>query len=192
MGWTRIDGVGRYQVVHNHLYVWCSGSNGVGDWLQNIDLRRVEIRKGERVNRRDLHEAFQIYFAVLNKVDVSEIGAVTICGFSRGGAIAQILAYVISTNDEVDVSLLLYASKRAGNGRFLQRLRSQVSRMVASYVRGDVVPFLPPWPLYRNVKHEALDKLHWPHKAHQYSARAAASMREMMTEGFEHVQSENH
>lgn len=185
MSWTRVDGVGRYWFVNGHLYVWCSGSNGVGDWLQNIDLRRVEIRKGERVNKRDLHEAFRLYFAMLNKVKFEDIKSVTICGFSRGGAIAQILAYVISANDAVRMSLFLFASKRAGNGRFLQRLRSQVQHIVATYVRGDLVPFLPTWPMYRNVKHEALGKLRWPHKAHPLSARAAVSMRERMKEGLD-------
>ena len=180
MNWTKIPGVGKFRQSGGTVYVWVAGSNDAEDWRGNLNPAPIDLEDGAKVGWRDNQEASLILSRIVEEIGVKSIGAVTICGFSRGGAIAQILAYDMA--DIADTALLLFASKRAGNRRFCQLLRDKKRLKVISAVkhRGDLIPFLPPWPLYRNVKHSLAGKLTWPWTAHMRSAKAAARLRDDM------------
>jgi hypothetical protein len=135
-------------------------------------------------------EAEMLYDHIAAACDLGSAEGLTIAGFSRGGAIAQVLSVMLQDAYEgTPQTLLLFASKRAGNRSFTQRVIEENHHVFASKHRGDIVPALPPWPLYRNIKHRVLGDLSWPWVAHPKSAADAAWVRKRMGEGMGDVYS---
>jgi hypothetical protein len=119
------------------------GSNDAQDWLFNFMTGRT-IGDNERVNRWDRYEALVVLRAIRGlKPSIVE-------GHSRGGAIAQIIARELFKRDGLKRWLSLYASKRAGNRRFVDAVH-RASHVLALRHRGDWIPLLPPW--YAGIKH---------------------------------------
>lgn len=186
MAMTRIrDTVGRYLVRGEVLYIFCGGTNTATDRRRNLRTRRVAALGG-RVNQADLEEAELIFRAVTLAVDLSDIRLVAICGFSRGGAVAQLLWLLIGAHLPVVRALELYAPKRT---MCRQLPRKWGDLWEATAYRFDVVPFLPPWyagiPIVWQTRPRLTDAprgrwwFEWmlPWKAHEQSARDFARAR---------------
>lgn len=128
--WTVVD-KGYYYRVRIH------GSNDLRDWLFNFMTGRT-IGSNVRVNRWDRYEALVVLRALREYRDKP----IHVWGHSRGGAIAQIVAYELKAADRL-MCLQVFGSKRTGNRAFVQRL---IAFNVDSIrLRGDWIPFLPPW-----------------------------------------------
>jgi len=165
---VRIDGIARVRERSDYILVAFSGSRGHMDWLRNLDPRARQAAPGEWVSRADYREARAVYDAV---APLADNRTVYIVGFSRGGAIAQIFARLLSSAQDVRVEL--YAPKRAGNGRFVSRLL-RMRRLYARYYGGDIVPFLPPWLAQVGMIRRDITL---PWVAHRRAARDAARRR---------------
>jgi len=159
--WTRVDGVARYIVAGDTLYVWCSGSRG-RDWIRNLRWRTEPVAPGVRVLSADLEEARDVWRAVHRE----QFRRIHIIGFSRGGAVAQALSWWIP--QDVPVTLELYAPKR------VVTKRPPVPTSAHAWA-GDIVPFLPPW--LRGVAIKWRGPWRWPWRAHRRAAREAARRR---------------
>ena len=127
------------------LYVWVHGSNDLRDWIYNLLTGRRWIDNVSRVSRWDRHEAIQVLRAIRKDVHNSRTARIKVGGHSRGGAIAQIVAYELQ--DTVPLSLEVFGSKRVGNWPFVGWLEEILDRgkCVAWRNRGDWVTYLPPW-----------------------------------------------
>lgn len=138
------------------------GSNDLRDWLFNFMTGRT-IGSNVRVNRWDRYEALIVLRAIRG------LPIRSVVGFSRGGAIAQIVAYELGRNRASMPFLTLFGSKRTGNRQFVKWLY-RVTHPFAIRHRGDWVPMLPPW--YADVRHTLSHKPWRPiWKAHtDYSA----------------------
>ena len=186
MNWTRLGrdadhpaGIARYMERGDTLYIWCGGTRNRREWRWNFQTRKLRAGSGKaRVNRKDLLQAQDVFLA-LYKAGVKHCDRqVVIGGYSRGYAIALLLAWMIATYSEVTV--LGFAGKRVGNKAFHDQLEEWGVAHCNSSGRWDVVPLLPPW--------YAAGKQHWmlfsinPVKAHVYSGHVAAYWRHEVTQ----------
>lgn len=130
------------------LFVWVHGSNDLKDWVYNLLTGKRWIDRHSRVSRWDRYEAIKVLRAI--RADVWDVRTmqIKIGGHSRGGAIAQIIAYELAQDEYV--SLEVFGTKRAGNWPFVGWLEENLEKYkcVAWRNRGDWVTYLPPWYAY--------------------------------------------
>jgi hypothetical protein len=80
------------------------------------------------------------------------VSAVTICGHSLGGALATLSALDIAANTKyTDPTVYTFASPKTGNATFVAAYNHVVPDMYRVANRLDIVPNLPPAPLYSDV-----------------------------------------
>ena len=176
MNWTRLANTQHRYLVHDGtLYIWCAGTHGWSQWAHNVDTRTMRYA-GRRVNTRDYAEASYIIVELASSGTIHRAKEIVTCGFSRGGAAAQILALMIDSGFRVRTQLHLFASKRT-----MTRV-SDIETEANRAHRGDPVPYLPPWP-YRLPPVDWQRKITWPWKAHNRAAHDAARWRHDMTKG---------
>jgi pimeloyl-ACP methyl ester carboxylesterase len=113
------------------------GSNDMKDWVYNFLTGRT-IGSNIRVNKWDRYEALIVLRQLRTKYGRERL--YHIFGHSRGGAIAQIVAYELGFRC---VIMRVYGSKRAGNRRFVEAVFRPGDACYRH--RGDWVPWLPPW-----------------------------------------------
>lgn len=131
--------------------IFISGTNHPMDWARNIRLRKVPIGPKAncvRVNHEDYREAQWVIEYLSQRCDLQKLQKLTVAGHSRGAAIAQVVVYlIIQQFPHINRGGVLLAPKRTGNRVFRKAIEPYV---VAYRRRGDIVPFLPPWPFYWN------------------------------------------
>ena len=169
--WTRLlDTPHRYLMHQNTVHLWCSGTYSWVRWGHNFDVRRSNAL-GRKVNTRDLEEAQAIIDELLSVIGTVETDTEFVCyGYSLGGSLAAIAALLLK-DAGYEAVIKVFAPKRSMNDM------SDVSINRATAARGDLVPFLPLWPLYAGWNLVWYGKLEWPWTAHTKEARAAARHR---------------
>lgn len=178
MKWTRVGvskdcpgGLARYGIRDRSLFIWCGGTQGKRQWLDNFRFRTIKTDMG-RVNRADLLQAKHVLKLIPSTKGFYHV---QIMGLSRGFAIAQILAVLINAFDNQHVSLNGFAGKRTGNKKFMKYLLKATFHIDHYAYKCDVVPFLPFGC--------SQTRIHWqkgfynPAKAHIKGARLAAMWR---------------
>ena len=176
MTWTRIATTKHRYLMHDdRLYIWCAGTTGRSEWADNFRLWQKRVY-GRLVNVRDYRAARMIFSELLKVFGQLDFDRVVCCGFSRGGAIAQVLDKMLEEESlAIRVELRLFASKRG-----MSRVRDLRITSNISY-RGDIVPFLPPPPFYRIPPISWMGRLMLPWRAHNKAAHAAARVRHSLT-----------
>jgi len=87
--------------------------------------------------------------ALVFPIAVSEV---TICGHSLGGALATLLALDVAANTKyTDPTVYTFASPKTGNATFVATYNHVVPDTYRVANRMDLVPNLPPAPLYADV-----------------------------------------
>ena len=185
MSWKRLGrtrkcpaGIARYKIKNDRLYLWCSGTETREEWRWNFDVRTEKTAFG-RVNRRDYAQAFAVIDALNQALPGWSEYPVYTAGYSRGGAIAVIVALMVKdrwvrsapdasfgTGVRFDPGVRLFAPKRAG---------IRLPRFAALHSRGDLVPFLPFW--YTGYDLLKFGRITWPWKAHLDALKTAAKWR---------------
>lgn len=80
------------------------------------------------------------------------VTSMTICGHSLGGAIATLLALDVAANTKfTQLTAYTYASPRTGDASFVDTYNQVVPNTFRFANRFDIVPQLPPPPLYDHV-----------------------------------------
>ena len=182
MNWTRLgrtpscpSGIARYIETPYGIYVYADGTRNRREWRHNFMVRRTRVDGTRvRVNERDFAQAMDIYMELHDGgIDISRIKYVL--GFSRGGAVAQCLALVISWVKHIPApTCIVYASKRTGNRALYREVK-----VWNNAIRCDIVPHLPPW--YAKPKTHWYRDWMWPVKAHLWAAHQAAAHRHELT-----------
>lgn len=131
----------------NEVTLWIEGSNDLRDWIFNFATGRTIWPGGVRVNKWDRYEAL-IVLRWLRRTYNSDV-RFRVGGVSRGGAIAQIVAFELDMEGRLD-ELQTFGTKRTGNKKFVDHLDPNLQPGGDLWVvhwrnRMDVVPFLPPW-----------------------------------------------
>lgn len=143
-----VDGRWRY-LSHDHLVIYIHGSNHIQDWKNNFRIRRFKLDDRVKVIRHDFQEA-QWLHDYFEPIITKNIKHITIGGHSRGGAVGQVLYYLLKqTHDDLHIRGIFFASKRAGNIHFVRSIKDDCLHYKN---KGDIVPALPPFPpLYSNL-----------------------------------------
>jgi hypothetical protein len=80
------------------------------------------------------------------------VTSVTVCGHSLGGALATLLALDLAANTVFShPSVYTYGSPRTGNSLFASTFNQVVTQSYRVENRLDIVPKLPPTPMYEHV-----------------------------------------
>lgn len=122
------------------------GTKTLGDWINNIDIRKVQTRFG------DIHKGFA---RSLNSISIHVIQEIEstfdkppklcLCGHSRGGAFAMIATAVLTELGYDPISVYTFGQPKVGGHYFCEWWEHNVT---AEYVRvinkKDIVPHLPP------------------------------------------------
>ncbi|MFW6313502.1 MAG: lipase family protein [Spirochaetota bacterium] len=130
-----------------YLEIKVLGSNDVQDWVRNFQTFR-SLAHGARANRVDRKEALEVIRELRRTIDAFDI--ITIEGHSRGGAIAQQIAFEIANRGirhgrrSPRLLLFVYGSKRTGDRGFV-RFLTTFAHCQCYRNRGDWIPLLPPW-----------------------------------------------
>ncbi|MFW6074558.1 MAG: lipase family protein [Chloroflexota bacterium] len=123
------------------------GSNDVQDWVRNLQTWRALAHEA-RANRVDRAEALQVIRE--QRANLDAFSHIIIEGHSRGGAVAQQIAFEIANRalahgrKRPRIYLFLYGSKRTGDRAFVTFLTT-FAGVFAYRNRGDFIPLLPPW-----------------------------------------------
>lgn len=178
--WTRLGrtadhpaGIARYLETPDALYIWCDGTRNLQEWRWNFQTIRKWIKEHHRV-RVNVKEYAQARLILDELVMINLDQPIWVLGYSRGGAIAQCLALMLS-GPESQITVATFASKRTGNRAFLRKVR-----VINDAQRGDIVPFLPPW--YARIPTYWWKPLMRPDKAHIAAAHMAALYRHELTQ----------
>lgn len=143
---------GRYYSPSPHRATfYINGTDHPGDWKNNFSVwGRTEIENGVKVNTKDLREAQWVVEYITSRFDMERLTHLTLSGHSRGASIASIVLWKIDKQfPHIQLNGILFAPKRTGNLAFVRA----VSPYCVGYRhKGDIVPFLPTWPRYRNVE----------------------------------------
>ncbi len=147
----------------NDIVVAMRGSERVWEWLHDVAFlqEKCYITEGAGYTEdgfaalyRSLHvnSYRQSVLATLNNWR-KPISSITICGHSMGGALATLLALDISANSCLAglISVITFASPRTGDRVFADLYDRMVPSTVRIANRCDIVPYLPPAPMYKHV-----------------------------------------
>jgi pimeloyl-ACP methyl ester carboxylesterase len=163
-GKTGIEGAWKADGDTLIIDVW--GTNSIRDFFGNFFvLPRKKIGAGVKAHR--VWYSYARYILSIIPVWLGETGCkkVLIRGHSMGGAVAQIVAYVLGS--AYDIRAVSCGGPMAGNKHFMRGCEDSV--MFARY-RGDIIPFLPCIPFFLHYKRPKtemlLGKIDWPWKAH--------------------------
>jgi hypothetical protein len=154
------------------LCVHLLGTNHVSEWPYH------RLRNANRVHA-DIGKVHPHYLKAARRVAewirTQEYSSLCISGHSYGGAVAEIVAAIMTRQGEHLVMLRTYGAVKAG------RLTvSAPAHHVFHYRhRGDIAPFWPPWPWYRRGGYTTVGKWRLPWKAHRVQSYRDATYTEI-------------
>lgn len=128
------------------LVVYAEGSNSFWDWVLNFlpfFKVRIDNKRAQRFYAKGAKWLANFIEKVCYKYGVK---TVIIHGHSKGGAEAEIAAYILEEVNDIRARAITY-----GGARGLNTGLKETKRYIC---RGDIVPFLPPWPFYRHYKNK--------------------------------------
>ena len=144
------------------------GTEGIWEWIHDINFFLVPcpfLAAGGHTEDgfTDMYESLRTDVAGGSTSLVKEIGnlgfgqpigSVTVCGHSLGGALATLLALDLTANGTAPFNkpaAYTYASPRTGDSSFAATYNQAVMNSYRIANRLDIVPQLPPAPLYEHV-----------------------------------------
>ena len=132
--------------------------------------RTIRLSDGSRANKVDWEQAQQVATELYAALDLWRFNRVTVAGLSRGGAIAVLVAWILSPVI-VERYAKAFAGKRVGNRKLMDGVHHS-----NTWYRGDIVPWLPfRYASYRGWM--VVGDWKWPWDAHMDAAHTAARWR---------------
>jgi Lipase (class 3) len=144
------------------------GTQGIWEWIHDINFFLVPcpfLAAGGHTEDgfTDMYQSLRTDVAGGSTTFVEEIGnlafpqpvrLVTACGHSLGGALATLLALDLTANGKAPFNqpaVYTYGSPRTGDSSFAATYNQAVMNSYRIANRLDIVPQLPPSPLYQHV-----------------------------------------
>ncbi|MGX7003212.1 lipase family protein [Caballeronia sp. KNU42] len=127
------------------LVIAFSGSQTWKDWLSNLDMRKVRtpfggVHSGFMRSLRDIQHEVLPYIWTLSIVNKP----IVICGHSRGGALAMLLAAILHNRGTPVHSVFTFCSPKVGGSDFAEYWQRTGVPLYLLVNGNDVVPSLPP------------------------------------------------
>jgi hypothetical protein len=144
------------------------GTQGIWEWIHDVNFFLVPcpfLAAGGHTEDgfTDMYQSLRTNVAPGSTIFVEEIGKlafpqpvglVTVCGYSLGGALATLLALDLTANGKAPFNqpaAYTYGSPRTGDSSFAATYNQAVMNSHRIANRLDIVPQLPPPPLYEHV-----------------------------------------
>ncbi|MGF6968132.1 hypothetical protein OKW43_005160 [Paraburkholderia sp. WC7.3g] len=127
------------------LVIAFAGSQTWKDWLSNLDMRKVRTPFG------GVHSGFSRSFQDIEREVLPYIGAlsmvnkpIVICGHSRGGALATLLAAILHHHGTPVHSVYAFGSPKVGGPDFAKYWQETGIPLSLVVYGNDLIPTLPP------------------------------------------------
>ena len=151
--------------IGDTIFVMFSGSDSIEDWIQNFKFWRKPVVESVTPKVKFIPFSFDFNIGLNSKIEVeagfqehylyardyikqvtANYTKIVVCGHSLGGASATLCAYDLkSHNPEKDITAVMFASPRVGNGKFVKAFNEIVPDAVRWNYLCDIVPKLPPF-----------------------------------------------
>lgn len=137
------------------------GSQQIRDWLTDLNAWQVEYPYENRDTSIRVHKGFMnsyrsVRAQIHNFIAENDVKVVHVCGHSLGGALATLCSVDLQYNFDIMVSCFSSGNPMVGNRAFVKSYNRRVPNSVRTYVRGDIVPKMPPklfWRLTGKFSH---------------------------------------
>jgi hypothetical protein len=152
------------QAPNNDLVIAIRGTEGVWEWIHDCEF--LSAKCPFLAGAGNTEDGFTAIYNSLRAASTSArvvdalaalpfnqaTNSLTICGHSLGGALATLLALDVAANTNFkNLTVYTYASPRTGDSLFVNTYNQVVPRTYRIVNRADLVPKLPPPPLYEHV-----------------------------------------
>jgi hypothetical protein len=144
------------------------GTQGIWEWIHDINFFLVPcpfLAAGGHTEDgfTDMYESLRTdvaggatgFVEEIGKLSFPQpVGLVTVCGYSLGGALATLLALDLTANGKAPFNqpaAYTYGSPRTGDSSFAATYNQAVMNSHRIANRLDIIPQLPPPPLYEHV-----------------------------------------
>lgn len=137
-------------LFYRHRIICIRGTDSIGEMINSGFAFREHVGGGVRVHRQFYADAETFLDVVGEDCFGGDDVGVWICGHSRGGAIATIIANALAKRlrwTNTVTHLVTFCSPRVGNSRFVDEVKEFVPH-VRFQRAGDVVSLLPLPPAY--------------------------------------------
>lgn len=121
------------------------------DWMTDINAFHVvypyENTDSDIMVHRGFINAYKSIRSIVHDyINDHELDKVYVCGHSLGGALATLCAVDIQYNFSPDIAVECYPSgnPKVGNKAFTKSYDKRVPHTIRTYIRTDIVPWLPP------------------------------------------------
>ena len=128
------------------------GSDDFEDWLDNLSFTSKKTKFGH-IHSGMFDAYMEIRDSLVDAVTRTPfLRKLTICGHSKGGAMAQIFAVDIRGFLSCEIECITFASPRVGKSDFVKITKDSTVSFKRFTNRGDIVPFAIPWSFgYRHI-----------------------------------------
>lgn len=125
------------------LFIVFRGTRGMGDGLDNIDVRQIPFHSNGVYVHSGFHRQFTQILQELDAYLEKDAGnkSIVFCGHSLGGAIATLAS--VHFADKYAVSCYTFGSPRVGNTKFCRLFESSVKDHMRVVNSNDPVPMIP-------------------------------------------------
>jgi len=147
------NGVNGFIAEDGHdLYIVFEGSDGTGDWIDNLKFWQKNVYKGVKVHAGFYYQFMQVE-TLINKAVVAKIildskARIIIIGHSLGAALATLTCLEVADYKPVCIT---FGSPRVGNWKFARLFNKKILHCYR-YVNGDDVVCKVPY-MWMNYKH---------------------------------------
>ena len=137
-----------YYVDGDDLLISVRGSDDFKDWLENANLKMTHVR-GIGFHSGFYQAAHDLWVKICSSGILNDYPAenIILTGHSKGGAIAQILAYLIHCENSEHRScihdVVTFGAPRCGNAKFGRWCKMYGVKHYRVVNNGDRVPYLP-------------------------------------------------
>ena len=135
------------------------GSQQAKDWLTDFNAWHTDYPYGNRDSTIQVHKGFiSAYKSVRGEIHAelsrnrNNWDSILVCGHSLGGALATLCAVDIQYNITNKVECFPSGNPAVGNKAFVKSYNKRVPNTIRTYMKTDIVPFLPPKWFFRKSK----------------------------------------
>lgn len=135
------------------------GSQQPKDWLTDFNAWHTVYPYGNKDSKIQVHRGFiGAYKSVRGEIHAElsrtrdKWDSILVCGHSLGGALATLCAVDIQYNVTEKVECYPSGNPAVGNKAFVKSYNKRVPNTVRTFMRTDIVPFLPPKWFFRKLR----------------------------------------
>jgi triacylglycerol lipase len=163
---TKVEGF--FATAKDTLYVVFQGSNGITDWLSDLNFFKKKIKPyGNEDTDIEVHGGFYDQYQIVRdhihiniNTKYKQYNKIVVTGHSLGSAVSVFCAIDLQYNYSFkNISMYGYGSPRTGNDAFVKSYRKRISNIYEFRYNSDIVTKVPySWMGFNHINLIELDK----------------------------------